>query len=205
MREGALAASDAGTPLRLHGAPSMASASRDARFAGWDLLLVCVAVYVATTVGRIHQLFPILLPLKPTMVAAALAVCLYTLVQSGPRRIDRVRSRTTTCLVGLLLWAALCVPTALNQGVAFDFLKDFLKTGVMCIVLAGSVRSARDVERLILVYFGVTVVYAAVVLSRFQLGPDDWRLSKLYSYDANDFATLIVSAMPLGLSIALAR
>jgi O-antigen ligase len=44
-----------------------------------------------------------------------------------------------------------------------------------------------------------------VVLSRFQLGADDWRLSRLYNYDANDFATLIASAIPLGLYFVLAQ
>jgi O-antigen ligase len=62
------------------------------------------------------------------------------------------------------------------------------------------------VERLGLVYFAVTVVYTAVVLSRFQLGgADNWRLGRLYYYDANDFATLIVTAMPFGLYFVLAR
>jgi O-antigen ligase len=54
------------------------------------------------------------------------------------------------------------------------------------------------------VYFGATVVYTAVVLSRFELGAD-WRLGRLYYYDANDFATLIVSAIPFGLYVVLAR
>src|SRR2546427_7913397 len=64
----------------------------------WDLLLVCVAVYIATTVGRVHQLFPLLLPLKPAFAAALLAVGLYLLQQSGQRRIHRLRSPTTVCL-----------------------------------------------------------------------------------------------------------
>jgi O-antigen ligase len=62
------------------------------------------------------------------------------------------------------------------------------------------VRGTRDVERLLLVYFGATAVYTGVVLSRFQLGGgSNWRLDNLYTYDANDLATLIATAMPLGL------
>jgi len=39
------------------------------------------------------------------------------------------------------------------------------------------------------------------VVSRFEIGSgnDDWRLGRLYYYDANDFATFAVTAMPLGL------
>jgi O-antigen ligase len=195
-----------GQPPVPPGAPTLPAARRGAGTPGWDLLLVCVAVYVATAVGRVHELFPVLLALKPTLVAALLAVGLYALQQSGQRRIDRLRSPTTTCLLGLLLWAALSVPAALNQGVAFGFLTDnFIKTVVMYFVVAGSVRSFRDLERLLLVFFAVTVVYAAVALSRFQLGADDWRLGHLYHYDANDFATLIATTMPLGLYFVLAQ
>jgi len=152
-----------------------------------------------------HELFPVLLPLKPVLVAAMLAIVLYLLQQVGPRRIARLRSPATTCLLGLLLWSALSVPGALNRGVAFQAWTDFARSVVMGLVVAGSVRRVRDVERLSFVYFGATVVYTAVVLSRFQLGADSWRLGKLYNYDANDFATLIATAMPLGLYFVLAQ
>ena len=51
----------------------------------------------------------------------------------------------------------------------------------------------------------MTVVYTTVVLTRFQLGADSWRLGRLYYYDANDMATLIATAMPLGLYLVLAQ
>src|SRR5882672_5445142 len=186
-------------------APPFPAPTEGVRTPGWDLLLVCVAVYIATAVGRAHQLFPVLLLLKPLLVAAVLGIGLYLLQQSGQRRVGRLRSATTSCLLGLLLWSALSVPAALNQGVAFQAWTDFARTFVMFAVVAGSVRTARDVERLCLVYFGITVVYTAVVLSRFQLSGGDWRLGRLYYYDGNDLATLIVTAMPLGLYFALAQ
>jgi O-antigen ligase len=192
-------------PARRSGAPRSPQ-FRATAAGGWDPLLVCAAVYIATAVGRVHQLFPALLLLKPTMVAAALAVALYVLQQSGARRIALLRSRATTCLLALLIWAAVSVPGALNQGVAFRFfVNGLVKSVVMCLVVAGSVRSVRDVERLALVYFVATVVYAAVVLSRFQLGSGHWRLNNLYDYDANDFATLIATAIPLGLYFVLGQ
>jgi O-antigen ligase len=59
------------------------------------------------------------------------------------------------------------------------------------------------VERLAATYLGAATLYAAVVLSRFELGAGDaWRLGRLYYYDANDFATFIVSALPIGLYVA---
>lgn len=188
-------------PLR----PPEDTPARGVRAPGWDLLLTCVAVYVAVAVGRVHQLFPVLLPLKPALVATVLAIGLYLLQQVGQRRLGLLRSRATLCLGGIVLWAALSVPAALNAGVAFRAWTDILQTVIMSLVLAGSVRGARDVERLMFVYLGVTVAYVAVVLARFDVSADGWRLGHLYNYDANDMATLIVSAMPFGLYFVVAR
>lgn len=175
------------------------------RAPGWDLLLVCLAVYVAAAVGRVHQLFRALLPFHLALVSAALALLLYFLSQTGMRRVERIASGTTLAVAGLLAWAALSVPFALAPGVAFHVLADsFVKTVVMFAVIAGAVRSTRDVERLATTFFAVTVVYAGVVLARDHLGGADWRLGDLYDYDANDFATLVACAMPLGLYLVLA-
>jgi len=168
-------------------------------------LLVCVAVYIAAGIGRVHDLFPILMPLKPALLATVLGVGLLLLQQRGRRRIALLQSRATTYLLGLLLWGALAIPMALTGGVAFHYWLDFARAVVMYVVIAASVRTARDVERLVLVYVGVTVLYTVIILSRFQLGPDNWRLAHLYYYDANDLATLIVTALPLALYFALAH
>jgi O-antigen ligase len=171
----------------------------------WDLLLVFVAGYIATAVGRVQQLFPVLMPLKLAFVTAGCAIALYLAQQSGLRRVEALRSRATAAVLLLLLWAALSVPGALNQGVAFHFVTDlFIKTVLLYVLVAGAVRSVRDVERLTFTYFVVATVYALAVLGRFTLGSgDDWRLGGLYYYDANEFATLVVSAIPLGLYFCL--
>jgi O-antigen ligase len=95
----------------------------------------------------------------------------------------------------------LSLPGALVLGTSFDLLfSNFIKTVLMCFIVAGSVRSIRDVERLATVYLIGATVYAAVVISRFDLGSGDaWRLGHLYYYDANDLATFAVTAMPFGL------
>jgi O-antigen ligase len=175
------------------------------RTPAWDLLLGCVAVYIAAGVGRVHELFPILSVFKPALLASVLAAGLYLLLQSGQRRMHLLRSPMTTCMLALLVWGGLSVPFALHQGIAFQFWTDFARTVLMALVIAGSVRGGPDLSRLMLVYFGVTVLYTGVVLSRFQLGADDWRLGRLYNYDANDLATLIASAMPFGLYFLLGQ
>src|SRR6266545_139839 len=190
---------------RSHVAPRISALARPGRTVGWDLLLVCVAIHIANYIGRVPQLFPVLDLLKLAPVAKVLAIGLYLLHQSGQRRVGLLRSSATTSALGLLLWAGLSIPAALYPGLAFHAWTDFAWTVVMCLVVTGSARSVRDVERLVLVYFSVTALLVAVILSRFQLGADSWRLGDLYYYDANDLATLIVSAMPCGLYFVLAQ
>lgn len=170
----------------------------------WDLLLICVAVYLAAAVGRVHELFGFLQPFKIPLISGTLALALYALAPVGLRRVALLRGRAAVLLLALAAWMALSVPDALNRGAAFHFWTDnFLKTVLMYFVIVGCVRSVRDVERLTFAYFAATVVYTTVVLARFRVDESNWRLAHLYNYDANDFATLAVSAMPLGLYFAL--
>src|SRR5205814_4207040 len=104
-------------------------------------------------------------------------------------------------LAAFSFWMVLSVSTALRPGNSFDIVfNGFLKTVLMYVVVAGSVRGVRDVERLYLVYLAGAVLYAAVALSRFEVGAGDaWRWGHLYYYDSNDFATYAVTALPFGL------
>jgi putative inorganic carbon (hco3(-)) transporter len=186
--------------------PARAAALRVARAAEvadarWDVLLVCVAAYLLTSVGRVHQLFPALEALHPAALTGALAIGLYLFDQRPERKAARLLVPTTKYLVALLALMMLSVPGALSQGNSFELVfGNFVKTVLMYLVVVGAVRGLRDVERLGAVYLVAATVYAAVVLSRFDLGAGDaWRLGRLYYYDANDFATFTVTAVPLGI------
>ena len=130
-----------------------------------------------------------------------LAIVMYLSHHPEYRRPRLLWTGTTKWLLALLVWMILSIPGALLAGYSFDLVfHGFVKTVLMYLVMAGSVRGVRDVERLGGIYLFGAVAYAGVVLSRFDLGAGDaWRLGRLYYYDANDFATLAVTAMPLGL------
>jgi O-antigen ligase len=177
-----------------------------APIAGWDLLLLCLAVHMMIAVGRIHQLFPFLLPLKPAIVTGVAAIIFYLVQQRGLRRLTFLGSPTTTCVVLLLVWATLSIPGALYPRAAFDLVTDrFIKTVLLYLLIVGAVRSVADVERLAFVYFLAAATYAAVILLTFDVGQGSWRLSHIYYYDANDFATFAVTALPLGLHFVLGQ
>jgi O-antigen ligase len=179
-------------------APPASVSGADAR---WDLLLVCVAGYILTAVGRVHQLFPPIGALRPAMLTGGLAIALYLLDRCEARAARHVLVPTTKYVIALLAWMALSATGSVWRGGSFELLLDnFVKTVLMYIVIVGSVRRVLDVERLAFTYLASAALYAAVVIFRFDLGSgDDWRLGHLYYYDANDFATLAVSAIPVGM------
>ena len=177
--------------------PPMGSPEADRR---WDALLLALAAYVLTAVGRVHQLFAFLEPLHLVLACAAVAICCYLVDGSRVRRLwPALQDRTTRCVAGLTLWMALSVPGALWPGGAFQELVDeFGKIALMYLILLAGIRGFRDVERLAFTYLVAVGIYAAVVLNRFSVGEEQWRLGALVYYDANDFATLAVMALPLG-------
>src|ERR1044072_1184028 len=150
--------------------PRAATLSSPVR-SGWkpDLLVVCVAIYIATAVGRLHEVFPVLGYFKPTLLSAGPPPGLYLLARSRMRAPGRLLSPIATYVIGLVVWGALTVPGALNQGAAFHGWLDLAWSIVMCLVVAGSVRRTADIERLVLIYFAVTAVDVGVGLSRFPL------------------------------------
>ena len=185
------------------GPPPPPAYALEAQGRGWDLLLVALAVFVLTSVARLHQLFPVLALFRPVALTGVAAIALYLVDRIPRRRVRPLEIPATRYLIALIGWMALSVPGALWQGGAFATFVDFLKTGLMFLVIVAAVRSIRDVEKLALVYFLGAVIFAAVVLSRtsFQM-TGDGRMERLYYYDSNDFATYAITAIPLGLYFA---
>lgn len=181
--------------------PSAVPAARPAADRRWDLLLACVALYILSAVGRIHQLFPPLEIVHPALLSGVLAIAMFTMDGRDSRRLTWIWLAPTKCLLALFVWMVLSIPTALVLGNSVDFvLNNFLKTVVMSLVVAASIRGLRDVERLLFIYFAGATIYAVVAIARFDLGAGaQWRLGHLYYYDANDLATFLVTAMPFGL------
>jgi putative inorganic carbon (HCO3(-)) transporter len=166
----------------------------------WDLLLLCVAGPILTAVGRAHQLFPVVGVLRPALLTGLLAMALYLFDRKGERQPGQVVLPTTKLVLTFLVWTIASAAGAIVLGNSFDVVfGNLVKTVLMCLVLVGSVRGLRDVERLTMVYLVAATMYAIVVVARFDLGEgSDWRLGRLYYYDANDLATYLVTAMPLG-------
>src|SRR5262249_5327710 len=115
----------------------------------WDPVLICIAAYVLTAVGRVHDLFPTLNVVRPAIVTGLLSIILIALDDRPVRRWKWLTSNATYWLLGLFAWSVLSIPGAVVPGHSFDFvINGFIKTVVMVVVLAGVIRGPRDVERI---------------------------------------------------------
>ena len=171
----------------------------------WDLLLVCTAVYVLTAVGRVHELFPPLNVVRPAITAGLLSIILFCSDRLSVRRWTWLSGGPTPWLLALFGWMVVSVPGALVAGHSFDYVVgEMSKTVLMTFIIAGAIRGPRDLERMVGAVFYAIAVYSVVVLMNFELGEgNQWRLGRLYYYDANDFATVAVAVMPLGVLLAM--
>jgi O-antigen ligase len=168
---------------------------------GWDPFLIVVSLYVLVAVSHIQLLFPLLLPLRLGITAAGAAI-VFLLVDASPqRRLGHLTDPVTRRLAALLLWTALIVPFALHPRIAYQLVTGvFWKVVVLYLVIVGCVRSLRDVERLVLVYFAGIVAYCAYVYVAAPRPAAGARIEEVSaSYDPNDFATFAVSGAPLAL------
>ena len=131
---------------------------------GWDPLLLAVATYVLTAVGRIHQLFGALEASTWPPSQDCSAIVLYFFDDRDERRADAVPRDGQ--LAGVAGWMMLSVPGALRQGNSFDLVFDnFLKTALMSFIVAASIRHAPRRRAVGLVYLAGAVVYTGVVIT----------------------------------------
>jgi putative inorganic carbon (hco3(-)) transporter len=188
-------------PTAVSAAPVVRRVARpDAR---WDVLVVCLAAYILFAVGRIHQVFPALDVVRPVALTGVLAIAFLLFDRRPDRRLHLITGGTSRWLLALLAWMTLSIPTSLVLSESFgQVIGNFSKTVIIFFVVAAAVRGGRDLERLAGAYLLGAVIYSAVVLVRFDVGVTDWRLGRLYYYDANDFATFAVTAMPLAIYFA---
>ncbi|HKV70776.1 MAG TPA: O-antigen ligase family protein [Gemmatimonadales bacterium] len=173
----------------------------------WSLGLAGAALYIVTAVGRVQDVFPVLAPFHLALVSSALAILCVALDPGALSRINAALGiGTSWCVLGILVWAVLGVPTSLWRGGAVEILRTILvKVVLMYFVLVGAVRHPRDLHRLVGAYVGSVTLYALMVVIRFHANPGAIRIQGLYDYDSNDFATLVASTVPLAIHLAVKR
>jgi O-antigen ligase len=173
----------------------------------WSLALGSAALYIMTAVGRVQDVFPALSPVHLALLSSIVAIVCVGLDRGALARINTALGiGTSWCVLGLLIWAVLGVPTSLWPGGSVGILRTVLaKVVLMYFVVIGAVRHPRDVQRLAGAYVGSVMLYAVMVLIRFRGDPGAIRIHGLYDYDSNDFATLIASTLPIALHLIVKK
>lgn len=169
----------------------------------WDLTRVAAAAMILTHVWRLQDLVAASAALRPLLLATAVAIGA-VLLQPATGRLfaARLGHPAPRLALGLLCLGALSVPGSLYPGLSFDYLlKNQLAAVILFVILLVAMRAPEDVTRFAATLTAGGVIYAATVLTRYDLGPDG-RLGDLVYYDANDMGMLLDCTLPFALYFA---
>lgn len=159
----------------------------------WDMLMVCTAVYIATAVARLHQLYRPVAALKPTLIFAALGLIVLFLDKNRIRSPRELKDPVSRLVLFIMIWATLGVPFGIYGSNSLFYLYDeAYKVAALFLLTAAAVRNVHDIRRLVYVYAGSIVWLALTAIARKHGG---MRLGGA-SYDANDLGMVLVSALP---------
>lgn len=180
--------------------PPLGEASADS----WDGFLIALSAYVVVSIGRIHQLIPVLALFKPA-VLSGLAMLGFFFATRRPATGWALLDRTWRFLVvGIAVWCALTVPLSVYPGMSFNWWKDVVvQSCALALIVAIGVRGPADVRRLATVFVMATAFYSVMILKTYGINLNE-RFGALYSYDTNDFAQVVVCALPFALYLAIA-
>lgn len=171
--------------------------ARLATRAPFDAFHVTLCVLVSLQVWRVHELFPGLAIHGLPILATVAAVTLFALSNGVWSRVSSLNHPITRAALGILLLVALSVPGSLYPGGSANFLlKDYLRSVLLMLLIAGSIRGFGDVRRYAWLQLAGVTLFSAVIVARAQMDPNG-RLRDMAYYDVNDLAMLIVCTLPL--------
>lgn len=163
---------------------------------GWKLVHFMLAAGVLVYVWRIHDVFTQLRPLRLAIVSMVVSIAAFAAsphVGRLPKVFSHPIVRYAFAILALMLAS---VPFSLYPGLAGRYIvDDHIKTLLLVVMLVASIRTFRDVERLVLVQLIGAGIYCYVILSRFSVGASG-RLGNLIYYDSNDLGLLLACSLP---------
>jgi len=163
----------------------------------WGALQIALAIVVLLQVWRVHELFPQLAIHGMPILATVAAVALFALNNDLGRRLNSLSHPIVLAALGIVVLVALSVPGSLYSGGSANFLlKDYLRSVILMLLIAASIRGLPDLRRYAWLQLAGVTLFSAVVVARAQMGADG-RLRDVAYYDVNDLAMLIVCTLPL--------
>jgi O-antigen ligase len=164
-----------------------------------DWLFYAVAATLLAYVWRVQDLFPVLATLKFVPMVSLAMIGLFILDRDPRRSLPGVKHQVTFYATVVLVLMVLSVPGSLYPGLSFGLIvHDHIKTFMLMVLLAASIRTVRDVERFAVVQVLGMGIYSILIIWRYDIGMSG-RLGNLVYYDANDLGMLIICTLPLAI------
>ncbi len=168
-----------------------------------DPLRIFLFLLMVMTVSRVHQHFGMVARLRPALVMAALTA-IYAFL--NPRWISPqgvLRTWPARVVAAIAVWACLSVPFGVSLGGAALFiLEEFSKTLLFTFLLIVGIRRASDLYTFVWAYVistGILAYFALFVFGLKKTPGEMYRLSNLYTWDANDIGVVVLVGMALTL------
>jgi O-antigen ligase len=159
------------------------------------LLFSMILIYV----WRIQDLFPILSKIQVPILCSLAALSLFVVQGHASRALSALRTPILIVAAFILVWMVVSVPGSVYQGMSFRYIVgDHIKTFLMMVMIAASIRVFADVERLVFAFLLGAGIYCVLVLTTLEVGSNG-RLGDLFYYDSNDLAMMIVCTLPYAL------
>ena len=172
----------------------------------WDLLQLAVFAAVLLQVWRVQDLVHVLDYPGVPIAVGLVPLALYGLNRDPRRSLRLFRHPLVRVACGLLLLVILSIPGSLYPLLSVDFLlKDFVRSIILMIVVAASIRDTADVERYAWLQLAGATLICALVLSRYTMENNGRLEVKTYYYDVNDLSLLFVCTLPLAVYLLRPR
>lgn len=169
-----------------------------------DPLRVAVVLLLVLTIGRLHEHFAFLVPLRPALLTAGIAIGWIALHPESIARNGILRTWPSRVIAGLLVVAVLSGVFGISFGQSMSFISStYSKVLILWLLLALAMRTVADLRLMVWAYIGGVgfLVYLSVFVYQMteQYGSLSQRLDdeNAYMYDPNDLGVIMLSALPL--------
>jgi O-antigen ligase len=156
-----------------------------------------------TYVWRFQAIFPVFAVLQVSSLASLVAYVIYFVDRDPRRSIENLKNPLSFLFVALVFVMVLSIPGSLWPQDSLRFLFPYLtKTFVFALLLAASIRTFADVERLVGVHVLGASIYALTVVVTTGL---DYvgRATGFGGHDPNDYAMHMAIALPKSVRIGV--
>ncbi len=170
-----------------------------ARGAMGTFFRLVLALYVAVSVAKVHDLQPALASLQPAKITAALLLVLALFVLPWREVVRAVQARPARWIWLTALLAVATLPTALWKGYAVAFLTTEYWKLLLVFVISAAAWAER---RTLITSLGGVVMGGAAVAGHLVMFGGSWRPGAGPAFDSNESALMFLVLLPLALYLA---